>query len=414
MTAIINGDSPSVTFSDGTTQSTAFKGSALAASPYTTSLGASTLVNNTGTGNTAIGNSALANNTTASNNTAVGYQAMQLNTTGTQNTAVGMQTMISNTTGNYNVAIGGQDSTTYPALYANITGANNVAVGNGALGKNTTGSNNTAVGYQALYTQSGGTNRNTALGQQAGYSATNGQECTFIGYQAGYAVTSGGGDNTFVGGYAGSAVTSGYANTIIGKYTGNQGGLDIRTANNYIVLSDGAGNTPYYATMTVSTIKTTNRKYEFTDSALFPNPDNTIAIGGASNRFTTVYATTALINTSDATQKQQIRSLNDAEKSVAIRIKGLMKAFKFNNAVETKGDEARIHIGVVAQEVQSAFEAEGLDASKYAMFCSDTWYEVDGKALPSNPYTKDTPNAIEVTRLGIRYDQLLAFVISAI
>jgi hypothetical protein len=31
-------------------------------------------------------------------------------------------------------------------------------------------------------------------------------------------------------------------NTILGVYSGNQGGLDIRTASNYIVLSDGDGN----------------------------------------------------------------------------------------------------------------------------------------------------------------------------
>jgi hypothetical protein len=226
--------------------------------------------NTTGANNTAMGGGALTSNTTASNNTAVGYQAgysqsggspnitavgyralysnttgtndafgfesLRANTTGDSCAAFGYQSLQANTTGSYNVASG------LRALYANTTGASNTSFGTYSLYSNTTGSNNTAVGYQALYTQSGGTNRNTALGQEAGYSATNGQECTFLGYRAGYAVTSGGGDNTFVGGFAGSAVTSGYANTILGKYTGNQGGLDIRTANNYIVLSDGSGN----------------------------------------------------------------------------------------------------------------------------------------------------------------------------
>jgi hypothetical protein len=37
-------------------------------------------------------------------------------------------------------------------------------------------------------------------------------------------------------------MTSGSNNTIVGKYTGNNGGLDIRTSNNNIVLSDGDGN----------------------------------------------------------------------------------------------------------------------------------------------------------------------------
>ena len=37
-------------------------------------------------------------------------------------------------------------------------------------------------------------------------------------------------------------MTSGSKNTILGKYTGNNGGFDMRTSNNHIVLSDGDGN----------------------------------------------------------------------------------------------------------------------------------------------------------------------------
>ena len=70
---------------------------------------------------------------------------------------------------------------------------------------------------------------------------------TFIGREAGLSVTTGS-YNTFVGAWnssgagSGSAVTTGSKNTILGGYSGNQGGLDIRTASNYIVLSDGDGN----------------------------------------------------------------------------------------------------------------------------------------------------------------------------
>ena len=41
---------------------------------------------------------------------------------------------------------------------------------------------------------------------------------------------------------AGYHITTGSKNTILGRYNGNQGGLDIRTSSNYIVLSDGDGN----------------------------------------------------------------------------------------------------------------------------------------------------------------------------
>ena len=88
------------------------------------------------------------------------------------------------------------------------------------------------------------------VGFQAGYSKTTGGNNVFIGTQAGYSATTGTG-NTFVGpndstSGSGFAVTTGSKNTIIGGYTGNQGSLDIRTANNYIVLSDGDGNPREY------------------------------------------------------------------------------------------------------------------------------------------------------------------------
>lgn len=128
-------------------------------------------------------------------------------------------------------------------------------------------------------------------------------------------------------------------------------------------------------------------------AAVAPGSDNVMSLGTSGFRWTTVYATTGTINTSDANQKEQIADLSAAELAVAKRIKGLFKTFKFKDAVAAKGDNARIHVGVMAQDVQAAFAAEGLDANRYGLFCSDT---VDG-----------------VTTLGVRYEELLAFVIAA-
>ena len=79
-----------------------------------------------------------------------------------------------------------------------------------------------AVGNYALYTNSGNSS-NTAVGFSAGYSLSSL-------------------NNTMIGNNAGYYITSGAKNTVLGNYNGNQGGLDIRTASNYIVLSDGDGN----------------------------------------------------------------------------------------------------------------------------------------------------------------------------
>jgi hypothetical protein len=81
---------------------------------------------------------------------------------------------------------------------------------------------------------------NTAVGYQAGYTSTTAQLQTCVGYQAGYGST--GSSNTFIGNQSGVSMTSGAKNTFLGAYNGNQLGLDLRTASNYIVLSDGDGN----------------------------------------------------------------------------------------------------------------------------------------------------------------------------
>ena len=134
------------------------------------------------------------------------------------------------------------------ALAANTTGASNTAIGNGALNQNTTASYNTAVGYQAGYSNTA-SDKNTFIGTFAGYGYNNSTGNHYnlcVGYAAGYGLTTGT-TNTFVGGNAcGQLITTGSKNTIIGGYSGNQGGLDIRTASNYIVLSDGDGNPRLY------------------------------------------------------------------------------------------------------------------------------------------------------------------------
>jgi hypothetical protein len=228
--------------------------------------------NTTGNNNTAVGNASLEANTTGGTNAAFGRNSMLNNTTGSYNTGLGESSFASNTTGQYNTAVGSaslRSNTTanantavgYVALYDNTTGAANTALGYFALTNNTTAQKNVAVGTETLENNITGNfntglgtqalrsnttaNNNTAVGYQAGYNNTTSGYNTFIGQTAGYSTTGVG--NTFIGCSdnsvgAGYFVTSGTKNTIIGGYHGNQGGLDIRTSSNNIVLSDGDGN----------------------------------------------------------------------------------------------------------------------------------------------------------------------------
>jgi hypothetical protein len=128
--------------------------------------------------------------------------------------------------------------------------------------------------------------------------------------------------------------------------------------------------------------------------------DDAISLGYASGRFEAVYAANGTIQTSDRNEKQDIEALSDAEQRVAVAAKSLLRKYRWKSAVAEKGDDARIHFGIIAQDLQDAFTAEGLDAAHYGMWCSDTW--------------TDEETGEERTRLGVRYSELLAFIISAI
>lgn len=143
-----------------------------------------------------------------------------------------------------------------------------------------------------------------------------------------------------------------------------------------------------------------------------PFPDGSVNLGDASNRWNTVYATTGTINTSDAREKQDIETLSDAEVRVAMALKGLVRKFRMKDAVAAKGDAARIHIGVIAQDVQAAFSAEGLDANHYGIMCFDVW-DAEPEAVDDNGNVV-RPARAAGERLGIRYDEMLAFIIGVI
>ena len=153
--------------------------------------------------------------------------------------------------------------------------------------------------------------------------------------------------------------------------------------------------------------------------------DNAIDLGFASSRFDDVHATNGTIQTSDENEKQNIASLTSAEINAAKAISKLFKTYKWKDKVTAKGDAARTHTGVVAQEVQKAMTDAGLDATKYAFWCSDTWWEVeetttddDGKkhtGTVSYQTEKDAPEgATKRTRLGVRYPELMSFVLASI
>ena len=127
--------------------------------------------------------------------------------------------------------------------------------------------------------------------------------------------------------------------------------------------------------------------------------DSNVNLGDPSLRFSEFFCSNSTINTSDQNEKQDIASATAKELTVAKKLSTLFKTYRWKDAVVEKGDKARTHSGIIAQDIQSAFSAEGLDASNYGLFISDTWTNNDGK---------------EQTRLGVRYPELFSFIFSSI
>jgi len=108
---------------------------------------------------------------------------------------------------------------TLNGVYFTNIGGGNIAIGEGSLLNHNSGQNSIGIGYRALYNASNPNFSNIAIGYQAGYNVTNGVLNSFFGYNSGRLITGGSG------------------NVILGSFDGNSFGLDIRNADNYIVLS---------------------------------------------------------------------------------------------------------------------------------------------------------------------------------
>ena len=140
--------------------------------------------------------------------------------------------------------------------------------------------------------------------------------------------------------------------------------------------------------------------------------NDTMDLGGDGGRFDDVFATNGTINTSDQNEKQDIASLTAKELNVAKKLSTLFKTFKWKNRVAEKGDKARTHSGIIAQDIQSAFSEEGLDASNYGLFTIGTWWEKDKDIY--NTEEEAPKDATKKTRLGVRYPELFSFIFSSI
>ena len=190
-----------------------------------------------------------------------------------------------------------------------------------------------------------------------------------------------------------------------------EGSLWIAKATNAAIIGGSGAELRFFidSGLTAGVSYSPTRRFLMTPTAASPGADNAQSGGAASLRYTQIYAVSGTINTSDAREKEIVGGLDAAETRVSRRILKAIVKYRWKDAIREKGESARLHVGLTAQAVHAAFAAEGLDAARYAMWCQDEIMEtIDDPELGSI----ERPTG--ETRQGLRYDQLMIFLIAAL
>lgn len=276
------------------------------------------------------------------------------------------------------------------ASYYSYDSQQNTVVGQGAA-FSLNGQNNTAIGRGA-FEQAGqvfagnfitgtryviGTPGNTSWTSIG--AANNSEGTVFIATGAGSGTgwaaevdTTANSRNVAIGARAGSgaSATSGSGVKLNdGVFIGYESKPGTGTDNNCIVI--GSGAVGIGANTTVIGNSSTS------DTRLFGNitvaSDNVHSLGDASHRFSEVFAGTGTINTSDARHKTSVEQFTENELNAAMQLSKEIGTYKFLDAVQKKGDDARTHIGMTVQRVMEIMSANGLDPLAYGFICHDEW-----------------------------------------
>ena len=135
--------------------------------------------------------------------------------------------------------------------------------------------------------------------------------------------------------------------------------------------------------------------------ACYPSRNNAFTSGTTTHRWKAVYAVNGTIQTSDENLKEEIGEIPEAVFKAWGNVKFVQ--YKFKDAVKEKSAKARYHIGLIAQRIVAAFEAEGLDAFAYGLVCRDALE--DGGEILSLRY--DECLSLECAYERNRFDQIL-------
>ena len=146
-------------------------------------------------------------------------------------------------------------------------------------------------------------------------------------------------------------------------------------------------------------------------------------LGSSTFQWKDCYLKNSPIVSSDRRLKQNFESVPEAVFKAWASVN--FQVYKFKEAVAKKGEAtARKHVGLVAQDIIEAFQAQGLNAFDYGIVCHDSWedqyvdehvvdaeavYDKDGKIVtPEKSHTEKRFVKAAGDVYTVRYEEALA------
>jgi hypothetical protein len=163
------------------------------------------------------------------------------------------------------------------------------------------------------------------------------------------------------GSRSGSCIDMSQSSAAYGMVLSNQMSINFSGTDFRLYSDAGAGRLVY--------TQANAEQWYFSPASISPARDNGLDLGDGSHRVRNIYAANATIITSDATLKQDIRPFSDQELDAVGAIP--LVCFRFRDAYALKGEGARRHAGVIAQQVVAAFAEHGIDAYQYGLVGHD-------------------------------------------
>lgn len=144
---------------------------------------------------------------------------------------------------------------------------------------------------------------------------------------------------------------------------------DLRCSMNLTTQSSGK-SALYFALNNAENVS--DCSYWLYGEMFYTNKSGGTDLGSSTYQWKDCYLQNSPIVSSDRRLKQNFESVPEAVFTAWGNVD--FQVYKFKEAVTKKGEaNARKHVGLVAQDIIEAFQAQGLDAFDYGIVCHDSW-----------------------------------------